>query len=340
MFQGTASVDVKTPGFELNDLGALQAADAITASVNAGRYVTVPTCAVFAWDVGGAATQAWNFGGVRRPAMVQAFADITLSSFYYGGIALIAHPPGDDDLITRGGPIMHVGEANALTAYASTPSGRANQLSANLEIDQSATLQQGVIASMSLATRVTPALRLDVTPSLTIVESHRQYVATVTDGGGGDDTFGARYVFGHLERKEASMSLRATWSLSPILVMTLYAQPFVSVGRYDALGELAAAGSSDVRWYDTAVHDGANRAIVDGGNSFSIGEPDYSIASLRSTAVLRWEPKPGTTLYVVWQQARGGVTSPISQPLHGAVPEVFTESAIHTLAVKLAYWFG
>jgi len=36
----------------------------------------------------------------------------------------------------------------------------------------------------------------------------------VTDAGGGDATFGARYLFGQLHRKEAALELRATWSLS------------------------------------------------------------------------------------------------------------------------------
>jgi hypothetical protein len=95
-----------------------------------------------------------------------------------------------------------------------------------------------------------------------------------------------------------------------------------------------------VRWYDALAHVGTTRAIVDGGTSFTIAEPDYSVASLRSTAVLRWEPAPGSTLFVVWQQQRGGIAAPVAQPLHGAANDVFTQSAIHTIAVKLSYWFG
>jgi len=95
-----------------------------------------------------------------------------------------------------------------------------------------------------------------------------------------------------------------------------------------------------VRWYDATSHVGANRAIDDAGTAFTIAEPDYTVASLRSTAVLRWELAPGSILYVVWQQSRGGTTLPLAQPLNGAAPNVLTESAIHTLAVKLSYWFG
>jgi hypothetical protein len=127
--------------------------------------------------------------------------------------------------------------------------------------------------------------------------------------------------------------------LERVPIITLFAQPFVSVGRYSRLGELAAAGSDQVHWYDATAHAHANRAITDGANGFSIAEPDFTVMSLRSTAVLRWEPTPGTTLYVVWQQSRAG-SDTFAQPLHAATPGVITAPGTHTLAIKLAYWFG
>jgi hypothetical protein len=294
---------------------------------------------VFAWDVGAGASTSWNFGGLRKPVDLRALGDITSTAFNSASIAFDVTTPGGSDDLTRGGPVMQTGWAESVTVTASTPRGRAPQLSGTLVGQLSSTLQQGVVGSVSLASRATSALRLDVTPSLTWVETQRQYVATVTDAGGGDATFGARYLFGQLHRKEAALELRATWSLSPELVLTLYAQPFVSVGRYARLGELAAAGSRDVRWYDATSHAPAMRQILDGSDAFSIDEPDFTVASLRSTAVLQWELTPGSTLFVVWQQLRQG-TDTFAQPLHSATPDVLTRPGIHTLAIKLSYWFG
>ena len=39
-------------------------------------------------------------------------------------------------------------------------------------------------------------------------------------------------------------------------------------------------------------------------------------------------------------QARGGVAEQPVRTLHATAPELFTQPAIHTLAVKLSYWFG
>ncbi|HEY5951902.1 MAG TPA: DUF5916 domain-containing protein, partial [Kofleriaceae bacterium] len=339
MWQGSAFVGAESPRYELNDLGTLSTADDIDVTLDIKRYVTTPTEHVFSWNLGGGASSAWNFGGDRRPVDLHASSDVTFQSF--SSINATAHvaSAGMVDELTRGGPSMRIGYTAGGTLSASTPRGTARQLTGNLSAEVSPTLQQGVIASLSLAARATPALRLDLTPSLTIVETERQYVATVTDAGGGADTYGARYLFGHLHRREAALELRATWSLSPDLVLTLYAQPFVSVGRYDRLGELARARQAEVRWYDASVHDGTMRTIAD-DTTFSIREPDYRVASLRSTAVLRWELAPGSTLFIVWQQLRGGPPLLPAQSLHTTLPDAFTQPALHTLAIKLSYWFG
>jgi hypothetical protein len=318
---------MQSAGLDLNDLGMLQSADDISAEAEIRRSVTTPTEHVLNWDVFTWAGAYFNFGGTVKPAVVHAGGDVTLGSFHSFSAFAKAQTPGTSDDLTRGGPLMKIGWGEQLLLQARTPSGRAHQLKGSLEFDASETLQQGVIASVGLTTRLAPSLRLDLTPSFSRVETHRQYVATVGTP--------AEYLFGHLHRTDAALELRATWSLSPDLVLTLYAQPFVSVGRYDQIGALVAPGSADVRWLATS-HSGATR-FVDG---IGIAEPDYRVASLRSTAVLRWELRPGSILYVVWQQSRGGVPQLPTQTLHATVPELFTQPAIHTIAIKLSYWFG
>jgi len=334
LWRGNGFIQAVSPGLELNDIGQLPASDHIDASGELRRSQTTPGETVLNWDLYAGGGETWNFGGVRKPGEIHGGSDVTFSNFDNVQLFARVATPGTDDTLTRGGPRMQVGSEEALLLKASTPNGRARQLSGSLELDASDTLQQGVIASASATLRVAPSLRLDLTPSFSAVETRRQYVATIEDDMA-TETYGAHYLFGHLHRKDAALELRATWSLSPDLVLTLYAQPFVSVGRYDQIGELARASSADVRWLDTSRM-GATRFV--GG--FPIAEPDYRVASLRSTAVLRWELAPGSILYVVWQQSRGGVPALPTQTLHATAPELFTQPAIHTLAVKLSYWFG
>jgi hypothetical protein len=340
LWTGDAGVSLESPGWELNDLGVLHRADGIQLSGEFTRTQTVPTEHLYAWHAGASASQELTFGGQREPATLGASIGATRPSFWSTVVQVGGTTPGELPDLTRGGPLMHVGYATEATWNVSSPSGRTNQLNTHVVAQASPTLETGVHAQVTLSTRLASALRLDLTPSIEAVETQRQYLDTVTTAGGGTETYGARYIFGHLHRKEAAVQLRATLSLSPDLVITVFAQPFVSVGKYDQIGELTRAGGDQVRWYDLAVHGPGQRTVVDGTSAFALPEPNYAVASLRSTAVLRWEFRPGSTLYVAWQQDRGGVPVAVAQPLHGTVGSAFTQAAIHTLAIKLSYWFG
>src|SRR5262249_17348851 len=151
------------------------------------------------------------FGGLRKPVDLRASGHVTSRAFNSASIALDVTTPGGSDDLTRGGPVMQTGWAESGKLTANTPRDRAQQLAATLVGQPSPPLQQGIMASASLASRVVPSLRLDLTPSFTWIETRRQYVTTVTDAGGGDLTFHERYLFGQLHRKEAALELRATW---------------------------------------------------------------------------------------------------------------------------------
>ena len=62
--------------------------------------------------------------------------------------------------------------------------------------------------------------------------------------------------------------------------------------------------------------------------------------SFRTTNVLRWEYKPGSTLFVVWQQSRANFAVPggfdFGRDAHG----IFGVAPHNVFLVKLAYWLN
>ena len=80
--------------------------------------------------------------------------------------------------------------------------------------------------------------------------------------------------------------------------------------------------------------------VRDGADTFAIPNRDFSVRSFRSTAVLSWEWRPGSTLFLVWQQARSreldeGIGAGIGDLL-GSVGE----GGDNVFAVKASYWIG
>jgi hypothetical protein len=94
-------------------------------------------------------------------------------------------------------------------------------------------------------------------------------------------------------------------------VLTLYAEPFASTGVNRAFGELARPGERYLNFYGargsgsfiSPLPDGAHQ-VQDAYGAFRIENYDYWVRSFRATGVLRWEWRPGSTLYLVWQKTR------------------------------------
>jgi hypothetical protein len=133
-------------------------------------------------------------------------------------------------------------------------------------------------------------------------------------------TYGTRYVFGALHQNTLSMSTRANLTFTPTLSLQLYAEPFTSGAGATDFRELLRPKSFDLDSYAsdpnvTVLRDTSGSygvAIRRDGQvvtRFTIPNPDASYRSLRGSAVLRWEYRPGATVFAVWQHTRSSYES-------------------------------
>ena len=108
--------------------------------------------------------------------------------------------------------------------------------------------------------------------------------------------------------------------------MQVYAQPFVSAGDYGNYKELV---------------DGRAPRYEDRYRPYAYqGNADFNYSSLRMTNVLRWEYRPGSTLFVVWQQGREDSLERGDFRFGRDVGHIFDTPAQNVFLVKFAYWFN
>ena len=78
--------------------------------------------------------------------------------------------------------------------------------------------------------------------------------------------------------------------------------------------------------------------------AFTFAEPEYAVRALRGNAVARWEFRPGSALFVVWQrQGDGALDDPLAGPrsaLGGDVARAFRDKGRDVLLVKVSRWMG
>jgi hypothetical protein len=194
-----------------------------------------------------------------------------------------------------------------------------------------------------ITVRPTPRWQLSVRPGYERGVDDQQYVSTLD--GGRPETFGRRYVFAFIDRSTISSEIRLNYTFKPDLSLEFYGEPFAASGRYDRIGELAEPGSRARRIYGTsgteAVLDpDGSLAVTDGASRFTLPNRDFNVLSFRSNLVLRWEWRPGSTFYVVWQQDREEAAVRTERvglrDLFGSI----RSSGDNVFAIKTTFWLG
>ena len=68
--------------------------------------------------------------------------------------------------------------------------------------------------------------------------------------------------------------------------------------------------------------------------------PDFNSKQFRSNVVLRWEYRPGSTLFVVWTQSRDHFVEEGAFGIGPDMGQLFAQQPDNVLMVKASYWFS
>ena len=154
--------------------------------------------------------------------------------------------------------------------------------------------------------RPAPRWQFSAEPFYDRVTEPQQYATTLP--GGREETYGSRYVFGFIDRSTVSTKFRMGFTVKPDMNLDVYAEPFAASGHYYDYGELLEPRSRLRLKYGTdgttlVVNEDGSQTVTADGSTFTLRNRDFNTLSFRSNVVLRWEWRPGSTLFVVWQQA-------------------------------------
>jgi hypothetical protein len=181
-------------------------------------------------------------------------------------------------------------------------------------------------------------------PRLDKLHTTAQYVDTFDDPAA-TQTFGHRYLFADLEEMQLSASVRVNWIFTPRLSLEVYAQPLLSSGQYRGFKELAQPRTYDFLATGSArvALDDATKLVVTpatpGLAQLEFTNPNFSLASLRGNAVLRWEYRPGSTMFVVWTQTRSDTITDGAFRVGDGLDRLFSAAGNNVFLVKFSYWW-
>ncbi|MEO7454767.1 MAG: DUF5916 domain-containing protein, partial [Gemmatimonadaceae bacterium] len=344
----------RSPGFEVNDLGTLSRTDYKWMQASVLRQWTTPgrwyrDAAVI---VGGQGS--FNYEGDKSDQQEEIWGRFTLKNYIGVSGFFIDHPPVYDALRTRGGTVVKT------SGYRFAAINVNGDSRSRISWDFGSTHGRDITDDgwnadgyADLILKPLVNLRVSLGPYISRTVEPKQYVTTVADPTA-TQFGGQRNVFARLDQHSLSMNTRINATFTPNLTLELFAQPFLASGMYDNLNQFVAPRSGDVALYgrdmgsllvlrnnDGAI--GSYRVDPDNGGpaaAFDVGNPNFNVHSLRGTAVLRWEYRPGSTMYFVWTQQRSGSDAFGDFDFNRDKSALFRDRPVNVFQVKASYWLG
>jgi hypothetical protein len=79
---------------------------------------------------------------------------------------------------------------------------------------------------------------------------------------------------------------------------------------------------------------------ADGTPDYTLSDRDFNVRSLLGSAVLRWEYRPGSTLYLVWQREQSARARLGDFDFGRDLDALWGIPADNRLILKVNYWLG
>ena len=337
--------DLRTPGLELNDAGFQVNSDRIIPYFAVSYREDAPSAHVLNWQVGGDVFWVQNFEPRLLDTGLELNGNVQFSNYWQ----LSAYSNFDqarwNTNALRGGHTLRVDPGVFSNLYLNTDTRSPVWFSVGGYGGNNWTTG-GRDGGIDLGATIQARSNIDVFvgPSIYHRNEPMQYVDQIDD-----DVEMARthFVFGRLHETDLSMTLRVNWTFSPHLTLQAYAQPYIATGYYGEFKDVDNPGaarftdrfhplsSTELQLTDDTYH------VMRSGSSYSFDRPDFNFRQLRSTVVMRWEYRPGSTVFAIWSHGRTSDEFDGGRFRFGnEVSELARAGSENVVMVKANYWIG
>ncbi len=332
---------VRSPGFEVNDLGFLPQVDAIEQVAFAGYQNTRPGTRLRRWGVNLSGSSSWDFGGENQGLAGNLNTQLTTLENRNVSAGITGATRGLNARALRGGPSLRSDPRVSGWLGGSTDSRKDVQFG----ISHGASYRWA--GNGSWESNASPWVRwrpnewatVRVGPSYARRVEDTQWVGRLADSAE------PVYVLGRMDQETLGIDIRADLALASTLTLQFYAQPFMSTGAFSDFKRVGdpRAMSHGARFIPITVERVGSAYQTDltgDGNQRQFGSPDFNIRQFRSNAVLRWEFRPGSTAYLVWAQSRDFFSQESGQGFGDGFGSIFGSAPENIFMLKVSYWMN
>lgn len=339
--QFETSVTVRSPGLEFNDIGFMRSSDIIHHGSWMGYYIRNPFWIFNYVYLNTNYWMYWNFSGKLLSTNHNTNFNAQFKNRWRLNGQYNRESENTSTTLLRGGPSF-ISPGN-------------NSFNLNLSSDGSKKFSAfvgnyhgfGDAGSMrtdeyygEINYKPSNSISISFDPDYFVQHAELQYINAM---GTADNPI---YLFGKLDQKTFSFTMRINYTINPELSIEYYGQPFISAGKYTAFKKITdpVAGKFRERFHEYTpaglTYDGAGTYTVSDGGNFTFSNPDFNFRQFRSNLVIRWEYHPGSTLYLVWSQGRTSNDSNGLFSYGSDMKDLFKITPHNVFLVKFSYWFA
>ncbi len=346
VFKFESGVTYRSPGFEINDIGFMLAANEIHHFTWAGVQFQQPVGWFRQGRINFNNISKWDFGGQFLTSWMNTNIHGTFNNNWSIGTGFNWTPYNVSNTALRGGSSLR--SAATYNNWFYIESDGRKKLTVNVRgYHGFGTNRTSYDSDYSLGLSVQPinAMSISVNANYSINERKQdQFAANVSYG----DQL--RFIVSQLDQKTLSMTLRLSYNITPDLTIQYYGQPFITRPLYTNFAYVIDPLNKD---FDSRFHKYSADEITkengrylidensDGNTDYRFNAPDFNFVQFRSNLVARWEYKAGSEFYLVWSQnnspdAFGDLTSGIGNSL---INNAFSGNGRNIFLVKMTYRF-
>lgn len=334
----------RSPGFEINDLGFMRRADEINQFTWAGYRIEEPFGPFRAWRLNTNQWTTYDFGGTNLTRMFNVNSNMHFKTNDRLGLGFTRELESVSNTRLRGGPSSRwPGTFEGNFWFNSDDSHRVDYGIGGWfnNGDEGSLSNRGVWTYLGL--RPSNTIRVSLNPEFWVTRPDMQYVGT--------EEFGdqSRYLFGGMDQQTFNLTFRLDYSITPNLTLQYYGSPFLSSASFDGFRRITNARAD--RYEDRYEEFDAQQIAYneaegtyeidedrDGTVDYELGDPDFDFAAFNSNLVMRWEFQPGSTLFLVWSQARDTFSSDGRFALGPDMGTLFDDHPHNVFLVKINKW--
>ncbi len=319
--------NARSPDLDINDIGYTQRGDMMRWFHDLIFKKEQPFSIFREVSLGFFGWREWNYDGVSIGRYSEIWTDAILKNYWSYDLWIGRNLESFNDAdVRRGGTLIKNPAGWWIFTQLRTDGRKMVQLELNPIFawdDDNKTSEREV--SLRLNIRPMSNIELSIGPMYRYRVDDAQWVGLVEEKVNGQ--IKKHYVYGELTSQTLDFTTRTNISFTPTLSLQFYVQPFITIGNYENFKELVEPKSYRFKPYPLKRN------------------PDFHMRSLRGNTVLRWEFRPGSTLFLVWTQSREAALEQVGasdlefRPLH-RLRSSFTDEGKNIFLIKCRYWFG